>query len=388
MNGLKCPNCYLVHPDSVTKCYCGYEFKGGTVSTGAVEIRRTFKFHGKGFDLFSIFIVNVLLIIVTLGIYYFWGKVKIKRYLYSQLEFDGDRFSFHGTGRELFIGGIIGIFLLLLTIGLQHLIERSGNNYIIAASVILLIGLFSLIPAIFVLSRRYYLSRSSWRGIRFSFRGKISSFYGVVLKGFFLTIITFGLYSPFFRNRIKHFFIDNSNFGNKKFSYSGKGNEVFKHYAKAFFLYVPLTALIIFLVISVIGLLIGMIIGKEIKSITLGIATVCTYLSIYVVFFWFEFWFTKYVWNHTSYMNTNFRLNIRFIPYIKLKTVNLLIYIFTIGLGWPWVAVRNNRFLTERLVLEGDLDFETIKQEYVKASATGESVADIFDIGTGLDLGI
>ncbi|MGI9535203.1 MAG: YjgN family protein [Thermodesulfobacteriota bacterium] len=385
---MKCPKCYLVHPDSVTKCYCGYEFNNQSGFSAGGNNRRTFNFHGNGFDLFSIFIVNVLLIIVTLGVYYFWGKVKIKRYLYSQLEFDGDRFSFHGTGKELFLGGIIGLIFLGLTIGLQHLIDTSKNNYILAASIILLLAFFSLIPVIFVLSRRYYLSRSSWRGIRFSFRGKISSFYRIIIRGFLLTIVTFGLYAPFLRNRIKDYFIGNSYFGNQKFSYSGNGNEVFKHYAKAFFLYIPVTALTIFLVISVLGILLGLIINKDIKSISLIIASVCTYLSFYIVFFWFEFWFTKYVWNHTTFMNTKFTLNITFIPYIKLKTGNLLIYILTLGLGWPWVAVRNNKFLTERLVLEGDLDFDTVKQQFIKSSATGESVADIFDIGAGLDLGI
>lgn len=395
MNGLKCPKCFLIHPENTTQCYCGYNFKNGSltpesdISSNVVNVdTRTLKFHGKGYDLFSIFIVNILLIIATLGIYYFWGKVKIKRYLYSQLEFDGDRFTFHGKGRELFIGGIIGLFLLGITVGIQHFLETSEDKYLIAGSIILFLFMFSLIPMIFVLSRRYYLSRSSWRGIRFSFRGKISSFYRVVFRGFFLTMVTFGFYTPFFRNRIKHFFIENSYFGTQKFSYSGNGNEVFKQYAKAFFLYVPVTALVIFLVISIIGVLLGLVIGKELKSIAIVVATVCTYLSIYVVFYWFEFWFTKYVWNNTSFMNAKFRLDMKFLPFLKLKTGNLFIYILTLGLGWPWATVRDNRFLAERLVLEGDVDFESIKQEFMEASATGESVADIFDIGAGLDIGI
>jgi len=395
VNGLKCPKCYLIYPDNTKKCYCGFIFGEKFISSENNKVPghdngtiRKLNFHGNGFDLFSIFIVNALLIIVTLGVYYFWGKVKIKRYLYSQLEFDGDRFTFHGKGKELFIGGIIGIFILGLTIGLQHLIETSKDKYILAGSIILFMILICLIPMIFVLSRRYYLSRSSWRGIRFSFRGRIPSFYGIILRGVLLTIITFGLYSPYLRNRIKHFFVDNSNFGTQKFSYNGKGNEVFKQYAKAFFLYVPVTALVIFLVVSIIGVVLGFIIGKDIKSIYLVVATVCTYLSIYVVFFWFEFWFTKYVWNNTTFMDAKFRLEMKFIPFLKLKTGNLVIYILTIGLGWPWATARNHKFLAERLMLEGNVDFETIKQQFMGASATGESVADIFDIGAGLDIGI
>ena len=179
------------------------------------------------------------------------------------------------------------------------------------------------------------MSRSSWRGIRFSFRGRIRSFYRVLAGGVLLTIVTFGLYSPFLRNRIKQFFIDNSYFGTQKFNYSGKGNEVFSQYCKAFFLYVPVTAIVIFLVITIVGILLGLVIGKELKSIAIVVATVCTYFSIYVVFYWFEFWFTKYVWNHTSFMDAKFSLQMKFIPYLKLKTVNLLIYVFTLGLGWP-----------------------------------------------------
>ncbi len=390
MNGLKCPKCFLIHPENTTQCYCGHYFKNGSDINPSIYNgdTRTLQFHGKGYDLFSIFIVNILLIIATLGIYYFWGKIKIKRYLYSQLEFDGDRFTFHGKGKELFIGGLIGLFFLGLTIGAQHFIETSENNYLIAGSVILFLFLFSLVPIIFVLSRRYYMSRSSWRGIRFSFRGRIGAFYRVIFKGFLLTMVTFGFYSPFFRNRIKHYFIENSYFGTQKFSYSGNGNEVFKQFAKAFFLYVPVTALVIFLVISIIGILLGLVIGKELKSIAIIVATICTYFSFYVVFYWYEFWFTKYVWNNTSFMNAKFSLEMKFIPFLKLKTGNLLIYIFTLGLGWPWATVRNNRFLAERLKLIGDVDFETIKQEFVEASATGESVADIFDIGAGLDIGI
>lgn len=392
---MKCPKCYLIHPENTRKCYCGHEFNGrlntennDVFTPGVTATVRKLKFHGKGYDLFSIFIVNILLIIATLGVYYFWGKVKIQRYLYSQLEFDGDRFTFHGKGRELFIGGIIGLILLGTTIGIQHLLETSENNYLIAAGIIIFLIMFSLIPVIFVLSRRYYMSRSSWRGIRFSFRGKIRAFYRVLAGGVLLTMITFGLYSPILRNRIKHYFIDNSYFGTRKFNYSGDGMEVFKQYAKAFFLYVPVTALIIFLVISVAGVLLGFVIGREAKSIAIIVATICTYFSIYVVFYWFEFWFTKYVWNHTSFMDSAFSLEMDFVPYLKLKTGNLFIYIFTLGLGWPWAAVRNNRFLAERLVLSGDLDFESIRQEFVEASATGESVADIFDIGAGLDIGI
>jgi uncharacterized membrane protein YjgN (DUF898 family) len=61
-------------------------------------------FQGNGGTLFGIQIVNLLLIIVTLGIYYFWAKTRVRVYTWSQVDFNGDRFSYHGTAKEVLIG--------------------------------------------------------------------------------------------------------------------------------------------------------------------------------------------------------------------------------------------------------------------------------------------
>ena len=63
-------------------------------------------FHGSGGSLLGIQIVNVFLTLITLGVYHFWGKVRVRSYLFSGSEFDGDRFAYHGTGKELLIGSL------------------------------------------------------------------------------------------------------------------------------------------------------------------------------------------------------------------------------------------------------------------------------------------
>src|SRR3974377_559745 len=73
------------------------------VAVGRGQLRQLF-FHGSGGSLFGIHLVNTFLTIITLGIYYFWAKVRVRRYLLSESEFEGDRFAYHGTGQELFIG--------------------------------------------------------------------------------------------------------------------------------------------------------------------------------------------------------------------------------------------------------------------------------------------
>ena len=66
--------------------------------------RRRLSFHGTGGTLFGIHVVNVLFIVLTLGDYYFRGKTRIRRYLFGESAFEGDRFAYHGTPKELLLG--------------------------------------------------------------------------------------------------------------------------------------------------------------------------------------------------------------------------------------------------------------------------------------------
>ena len=72
------------------------------------------QFHGVGIDLALIILRNIALTIVTIGIYSFWGKVRVRQFLWQNSEFHGQRFIYHGTGGELLIGylKVIGIYVL------------------------------------------------------------------------------------------------------------------------------------------------------------------------------------------------------------------------------------------------------------------------------------
>lgn len=148
-------------------------------------------FHGTGGGLFKIMLINWVLTFFTIGIYYFWGKTKVRRYLWEQSSFAGDRFHYHGTGGELFKGALVfGLILGLINMGIvaigsvwgpqAEMIAQMASSYII---------LF-LLPIIIVGAFRYRLSRTAWRGIRFSFRGKRRSALWLYIKGYIFTLLT------------------------------------------------------------------------------------------------------------------------------------------------------------------------------------------------------
>jgi uncharacterized membrane protein YjgN (DUF898 family) len=307
-------------------------------------------FHGSGGTLLGIHVVNVLLTLVTLGIYYPWAKTRIRRYLFSESAFEGDRFAYHGTGRELLMGFLKAFLVFLLpAIVLSTVADNwPGLDVSIRNVVALLISVLFLVftPVAMAGARRYRLSRTSWRGIRFSFRGRAWDLILIFVKGYVLAGFTFGLYYPFYLTQRQGFMVSHSYFGNERFEWDGQGRELFGSYVLAILLTLP----------------------------TLGLCWI-----------WFLASKRRFFWNHTHFGPARFRSTVTGGALLWLYLVNALLLVLTLGIAWPWVRVRNIRVAYRYLALDGRVDFERIQQQAQFASATGEGLAGFLD--TGFDLG-
>lgn len=308
-----------------------------------------FSFQGNGGTLFGIQIVNLLLIIVTLGIYYFWAKTKVRVYTWSQTDFNGDRFAYHGTGKEILLGWLKALVVFGIPFyAFQKipLIVAAPMSVKIACFLIsyLIISLF--IPVATVGSRRYRMSRTSLRGIRFSFRGRWFEFAKIFFTCIPWLILTLGFYMPYFDMRRQAFLVDRGYYGNEKFSFDGKGKDLLGSFVLAVLLVVP------------------------------------TFL---ISLLWYAYKKTKYTWNHISFGAARFQSTITFGGLIGLYLVNGLILIFTLGFGAPWTKVRSLRYYFTHLTLEGQLDLSKIVQDAQEVTAFGEEVGDFlamdFDLG-------
>lgn len=315
---------------------------------------RRLSLHATGGELFEIYIVNLFFTILTLGVYYFWGKTKVRRYLLSHIEFDGDRFEWHGNGKELLIGWLKAFFifflpLFLISFGIGFLLRDNPVAGTILAYLIYPIILI-VIPVATVGSRRYRLSRTSWRGIRFSFRGRAKPFLKIYVAGVLLTGLTIGLYAPFFWNNVRKYLVEHSYFGNVHFKYDGQGADL---------------------------------LGRVIRAVLLSIVT----FGIY--WFWFVAERQRYYWAHTSVEGARFRSTMAGGPLFRVMISNLLLFVVTLGIATPWIILRTLRFAFDNLYLEGDLDTAAIVQEAQAATATGEELAEFLDLEFfDFDLGI
>ncbi len=306
-------------------------------------------FGGRAGSLLGIHIVNVFLTLLTLGVYSFWAKARVRRYLFAQTELDGDRFAFHGRGLEMLIGFAKAIIVFGLPLAaLQYLphLADAGRAVAVTASIAAYALVSLIIPVARTGARRYRLSRTSWRGIRFSFRGRTVEFVRIYVVGALLTVLTLGLYYPVFATRNQAFLVRHSHFGTARFGFDGRGTELLADFLYALLLTLP----------------------------TLGL-----------VWFWYVARQRRYFWNHTTLLTARFRATITAWRLFRLKLGNLLLILLTLGLGWPWATVRVARFWCRHLTLEGAVDLTAIQQEALPASATGEGLLGLLE--ADLDIG-
>src|SRR5438094_1508182 len=171
----------------------------GSPMTGST-VRHPF-FRGSGGTLFGIHVVNALLTLVTFGIYYFWAKTRVRQYLASQTEMEGDRFAYHGTAKELLLGTLKAVVVFGLPVLLLDLLRDVLDVPIVLKMVAGVISgtlIFIFFPIAVVGARRYRLSRTSWRGIRFSFRGRVWALIKIVTVCSLLNCLTREMYYTFF----------------------------------------------------------------------------------------------------------------------------------------------------------------------------------------------
>src|SRR6218665_1476658 len=145
-------------------------------------------FTGSASEDFGIWIVNVLLTIVTLGIYSAWAKVRRKRYFYGNTVILGRAFEYHATGKQIFIGRMIVIgFLVVINAG-----SALFPPLAIITPIAILIGL----PWVIKRSLRFNARVTSYRNVRFDFVGTTGGAFKAVMLGGFLAAITVGILAP------------------------------------------------------------------------------------------------------------------------------------------------------------------------------------------------
>lgn len=389
-----------------------------------------FSFTGKGKEYFKIWIVNIVLTILTLGIYSAWATVRNKRYFYGNTWLAENNFEYHATAKQILFGRVIAIVLLAVYIGLSQFTPILGFAFILLLS----IG----IPWIVWRSMQFNARMSSYQNVRFSFNGSLKKSYNyflfipfapliiggllagaaylafgdsektMLIVGIVFTIAISAIYImvPFLRFLFDKYFINNTQYGQGQFETDLDCGEYYIIYLKwiglsmlafagAFALIAALGAIIAGAVMLVTGsnykelfdienneyMIGGMVVGIYIPIILAGII-----LKAYITSRFRNYTFNQTVMDgDTLDLKSTVKARKLFMIYVT----NALMVIVTLGLAIPWAKVRIARYTADSTSadINGDIT-QYISKQQTNQTSLGEEMGDAFDIDGGFEVGL
>jgi uncharacterized membrane protein YjgN (DUF898 family) len=343
-----------------------------------------FVFTGDWTEYFKIWIVNVLLTIVTFGIYAAWAKVRKRRYFYANTKLFGHAFEYLADPIRILIGNIIvGVLFFLFAV--------SGAISPLMQFPFMFVFAF-LVPWFIVKAYTFNARNSAWCGLRFQFNGG----YWGALKAFLfwplLVPLTLGLAWPWVAQRQKAFVIDHHHFGTTPFRFNGTGEGIFGIFIRTVPFFLPLVAGYFWMIITLIGA--GAASRGQPPQIPpeaaagFGMLFLLGFPLAIVGSFYFRSRMFNYVWNQTAIAGQRFTARLRARDLFLTQFVNSLVTAVTFGLLYPWGVVRMVQLQLDSLqvVSEGSIDQFVAGAQPQGGNALGEAATDFFDIDFGFGL--
>jgi uncharacterized membrane protein YjgN (DUF898 family) len=372
-------------------------------------------YDGRLGELYGIFFVNLLLGIITLGIYRFWGRTRYRRYLWSHTGYDGDRFEYTGTGGELFRGFVIAMAILFLLIGgavgTALTVGQEHPGVVAAVIIPMYLIIFVLFFASHYTALRYRLTRTQWRGIRGGLSGSAINFalrsigYGI------LSGLTLYQFVPFATVRLWRYRLKNLFFGTAQATFEGHGRHLYPRYLGSFVLAFAAAIVVGSLFVGIMYSDIADIFHKmseatqlrqsggtmtaeeterinaelQVAAERLNRAGIVAYLAIallaYLAFTLYWAFVVRYIAAGTGLADLRFESTMTARGLAGLFIGNLLLLVVTLGLGYPIVLQRIWRFGAGNFLIHGQLDGAVIEQSRLLPPRLGEGWLEVLDPG-------
>jgi uncharacterized membrane protein YjgN (DUF898 family) len=359
----------------------------GVSAPAEAEPESAFLFEGSWREYLPIALTNLLLIVVTLGIYRFWAKARERRYLWSRTRFIDDTLEWSGTGKEMFIGFVVVMLVLgPLFFGVRLLVEaltiRGQGAAVALVGLVSYLVFFYLIGVAQFRAIRYRLSRSYWHGIR---GGSSDGGWGYGYQYLWKTIaggLVLGLLIPWKMASLWNDRWNKMSFGQHPIEAGASWEGLMGRWLLVYA--VPIGALIL-------GMVAGAMLytaagagpgGNPATAVIAGIAAaVIFYLAFLLASLSYYAAYYRQMVEATSWGGIDFVFTARTKDWLKLIFGTIGLIIVTLGAGFLFVGYRNWSFAVRHLEATGEIDLDTLLQSQAAAPREAEGFADAFDIG-------
>jgi len=353
------------------------------------QANSAFGFDGTWKEYAPIAFTNLLLTIVTLGIYKFWATTRTRSYLWSRTRFIDDRLEWTGTGKELFFGFLmvlllLGIPFLFLQFGVQALAMRGMAGI---AGILTLASAFALLYMVGIArfrALRYRLGRTYWHGIR---GGSDDNGFKYGWSYVWKTIVGYiplGLLVPRAMMSLWNERWNHMSFGPHMFQSQASWHDTFKRYLLLYIaVFIGMLATVL---VFAAGYLLSAIAGDGAGRVVMtALTAVAIYGSFYLIFaiFGLSYYakFFRVSVGGLSLSTLDFHFSARTMDWIKLFLVDVLLVIGTLGIGLIFLQYRHWKFFITHMEAYGEIDLDALTQSDTKMSKHGEGLLDALDAG-------
>lgn len=371
-------------------------------------VQNRFRFTGTGSEYFAIWIVNLLLSIITLGIYSAWAKVRREQYFHRNALLDDQPFEYTGDPVRILIGRIVALVVIAVGAALQEV------NVTLALAVTAVF--FLLFPWVVVRSLRFRARNTRYRNLSFAFTGTtwdaIKAYFWIYVAllptvvamtmmypelqaleanpelakspGFTNSMLLLGgaglvsallflLLWPAYQCHVRAFLHRNIRYGNAQGGFDAPVSAFYGAVFRALGV-VLLTVLLMAIVVFAARLL------DQPWLMLLAYPLLFLPQAAYTVHL------TNVTYGHAGIGGFGFASDLRVASMAWLLFTNLMLLLVTLGLAWPWIKVRLARYRLEHtslFLVPGAVD-AILGEAQKDPSALGEEAAEFLDFDISL----
>lgn len=344
----------------------------------APMVEHRFAFDGDAREYFRIWIVNLALSIVTLGLYSAWAKVRTQRYFYASTHLAGVPFEFLAKPWPILKGRIIAVTLFVAYV--------LASQYSLVWQLVLIGVIMLATPWLLVRGLAFRARYSSWRGLVFRFIPDYAEAYVRYLLLLIPTVLTLGMLYPWVQGKQKQFVVEHHRYGGHGFRFVLAPGRFYIPYLIA---WGALSALMFVFFLAVIGLAAASAAlgesGGEPPFWYLMTVVGGFYAGYFVVFVFLQAALINLVYNHVDIGGRRLRSTLKGHKLLGIYAFNTLAILASAGLLIPWAKIRIARYRAESLCLLAADDLqELVAERRGEIDATAAEVDGLFDIDIGL----
>jgi len=339
-----------------------------------------FEFRGRAGEYFRIWIVNVALSVLTLGIFSAWAKVRRERWFYGNTWVAGAPFEYLAEPLPILKGRAVAVLILIAYVGVGQVAP------LVQPALLIALGIAT--PWLVYKGLQFRARYSGWRSLNFSFTGALRPAINVYFWRWYALIPTLGLAFPWIRHGQTRYTVDGHRFGGENVTFGAGTGSFYRLYGR-----VSLTVLVL-LVLALVG--VGLLawaltsrpglLSPQQSGFVAGFGgVIAAYAALITGWVIAATRLTNLTFNSASIAGHRFRSSLRARDVLGLYFTNTLAVLASLGLLVPWARVRMARYRASHLALLAAGPPEAFRSSERRAEgAAGAETADFMDVDFSL----